>query len=76
MLYRQLRDTRWRVVLKGFTLIELLVVLTIITIVTVLVAPALRWGSLANQEAARLVQGALVGRMTRRSIVMSLVVSG
>jgi type II secretory pathway pseudopilin PulG len=43
------------------TLIELLVVLTIIGIVTVLVASALRWGSLAHQQAARLVQGALVG---------------
>src|SRR3954467_4353137 len=61
MLCRQLCDTRWRVVPRGFTLIELLVVLTIITIVTLLAAPVLRFGSLANQEAARLVQGALVG---------------
>ena len=39
----------------------MLVVLTIITIVAVIAAPVLRFGSLANQEAARLVQGALVG---------------
>src|SRR5262245_58166700 len=46
---------------RGFTLIELLAVMAIILITAVLVGPLLSRNSLAMSEAARLVQGGLVG---------------
>ncbi|MFO0889282.1 MAG: type II secretion system protein [Isosphaeraceae bacterium] len=46
---------------SGFTLIELLTVITIIAITLALLGPVLMHGSIAQREAARLLQGTIAG---------------